>query len=470
MTHHDRDGIADAPVAQPRVHDLADRYRAVFDQLPAIVYVEGAGPHASPVDVSGSVDVTLGISRQEWLEFASERSTSSSIRDRVIHHEDADHVRTVCERADAAGDTVRLEYRAIHRDGREVWIREDRVPVLDGEGHTAYRLGMMLDVTELMDSQRALHEAQTKFSALVEQIPAIVYIDIADDLMTTTYVSPQIDTLLGYSPQEYIDDPGLWESMLHPDDRDATIETYLRGRESGEPFVFEYRLVGRDGAEVWFRDSAIVLPDSEGRPRFIQGVMLDITERKAAEEQVAYLAYHDKLTSLPNRVMFDELLELSMARAKRNDLGVAVISIDLDEFKLVNDSLGHDAGRRADPAARRAAERGDPRYRPGRPSRRRRVPAAARGPRSDAPAARRADGVTLAAEAVAVRVQHALKDPFVVSGIELYVSASQGISVFPKDAVDAGGPDEARRHRHVHEQEDRDPAATSCTRARMPTR
>ena len=72
--------------------------------------------------------------------------------------------------------------------------------------------------------------------------------------------------------------------------------------------------------------SAIVLPDAEGRPQLIQGVMLDITERKAAEEQIAYLAYHDNLTGLPNRAMFDELLELALARARRADLGVAVLS------------------------------------------------------------------------------------------------------------------------------------------------
>ena len=70
--------------------------------------------------------------------------------------------------------------------------------------------------------------------------------------------------------------------MLHPDDHDEAVQTYLEGRESGEPFVFEYRLIGRDGKIVWFRDSAIVLPDAEGSPQFIQGVMLDITERKAA--------------------------------------------------------------------------------------------------------------------------------------------------------------------------------------------
>ncbi len=76
----------------------------------------------------------------------------------------------------------------------------------------------------------------------------------------------------------------------------------------------------------------------------IQGVIFDISARKAAEEQVAFLAYHDKLTGLPNRVLFEEMLENAISRARRHDLGVGVIFLDLDNFKLVNDSLGHAAG------------------------------------------------------------------------------------------------------------------------------
>ena len=87
-----------------------------------------------------------------------------------------------------------------------------------------------------------------------------------------------------------------------------------------------------------------MLTDAQGRPEHIQGVMLDITESKIAEERIAFLAYHDKLTGLPNRTMFDELLGLALARAKRHGLGVVVVTVDLDDFKLVNDSLGHEAG------------------------------------------------------------------------------------------------------------------------------
>ena len=78
----------------------------------------------------------------------------------------------------------------------------------------------MLDVTELTLARRELEETQTKYGALVEQIPAIVYVDLADAEMSTTYVSPQIRELLGVSPEEYIEDPDLWANLLHPDDRD----------------------------------------------------------------------------------------------------------------------------------------------------------------------------------------------------------------------------------------------------------
>jgi diguanylate cyclase (GGDEF)-like protein/PAS domain S-box-containing protein len=271
----------------------------------------------------------------------------------------------------------------------------------------------------------------------VEQIPAIVYVDVADEDMSTTYVSPQIQAILGYSAQEYIDDPQLWERILHPDDREGAMATYLRGRESGDPFVFEYRLLAHDGRTVWFRDSAIVLTDAQGRPEHIQGVMLDITESKVAEERIAFLAYHDKLTGLPNRTMFDELLGLALARAKRHGLGVVVVTVDIDDFKLVNDSLGHEAGdtilvqfaHRLSDATRET----DLVARPG-------------GDEfflllADLDRAAAGHGghesVSVSAESVALRVQQALRTPFTVGDTELYVTASLGISSFPDDAVDA---------------------------------
>ena len=299
----------------------------------------------------------------------------------------------------------------------------------------------LLDVVraDLSRAEGELREAQDRYQALVEQIPAIVYIDVADESMATTYVSPQIEALLGITQQEYIDDPELWTRHLHPDDRERAVATYEAGRESGEPFTFEYRLIARDGHPVWFRDSAVVLRDASGEPALIEGVMLDITEQKHAEEQAAFLAYHDKLTNLPNRAMFEELLELAIARARRHDMAAAVVLADLDDFKLVNDSLGHDRGdallRQLAERLREATRETDLVARPGGDEFLLLLADIDRGGQPGMPGS--SDGAVLVAEAIACRVQEALREPFVVDGTEVYVQASIGIALFPHHAADA---------------------------------
>ncbi len=181
---------------------------------------------------------------------------------------------------------------------------------------------------------------------------------------------------------------------------------------------------------LWFSDSAVVVHDDAGEPLFVQGVMLDITQRKEAEEEIAFLAYHDKLTGLPNRAMFDELLELSLARARRHGLGVSVISLDIDNFKLVNDSLGHEAGNELialfSERLREATREADLIARPGADEF---LMLLADLDRTSAVAG--ADPALFVAESVAARIQDALRVPFEVAGTELYVTASLGISVYP---------------------------------------
>ncbi|MEX2202528.1 MAG: EAL domain-containing protein [Actinomycetota bacterium] len=294
-------------------------------------------------------------------------------------------------------------------------------------------LEVVLSDLERVDAD--LREANAKYRALVEQIPAIVYIDVADETMATTYVSPQIEALLGIKAQEYIDDPDLWTKRLYPDDRERALTTYQQGRESGKPFTFEYRLLSSEGEPVWFRDSAVVVRNDRGEPAFIEGVMLDITDRKKAEEQAAFLAYHDKLTGLPNKAMFEELLELSIARARRHDLAVCVITTDLDDFKLVNDSLGHERGNellgKLAERLREATRETDLVARPGGDEFLLLLSDLERGGTPGA-----GDPI-LAAEAVAARVREALNVPFDLDGTEVYVTASIGIALFPNHAGDA---------------------------------
>jgi diguanylate cyclase (GGDEF)-like protein/PAS domain S-box-containing protein len=283
---------------------------------------------------------------------------------------------------------------------------------------------------------RRLQEAEAKYRLLVEQIPVITYIDSVDRNSSTIYMSPQVEEVLGYSPDEWMADAELWARLLHPDDRDRVLAENHRTNASGAPFREEYRMFHRDGRVVWVRDEAALVVDEAGRPRFWQGVMVDVTERKRAEEQVAFLAYHDKLTGLPNRVLFEQVLDVSLARARRQDQAVAVLYMDLDNFKLVNDSLGHAAG---DELLREMAVRLRGTIRDSD------VVARQGGDEflvllADLPRVTARDGTPGAmtmAESVANRVHQAMRKPFILGGTEFYVTASIGVSLFPEGAGDA---------------------------------
>jgi diguanylate cyclase (GGDEF)-like protein/PAS domain S-box-containing protein len=286
---------------------------------------------------------------------------------------------------------------------------------------------------EVIEGEERLEE--DRYRSMVEHGPAVSYIDATDDNASTIFISPQIEALLGYSPKEWTDDEELWPALLHPDDRARALAENERHNETGEPFSLEYRMFHRDGHVVWVHDEAKIVRDERGVPRFSHGVIMDISERKRGEENVAFLAYHDELTGLPSRSMFDELLDLSIARARRHDGAVAVIAVDVDDFRLVNDSLGHASG---DVVLKVVADRL-------REASRETDLVARRGGDQflmlmadlDRDSGGEMEAAVVRAETTARRVRDAMIAPISIAGTEIYVSVSMGISLFPQDAEDA---------------------------------
>jgi diguanylate cyclase (GGDEF)-like protein/PAS domain S-box-containing protein len=187
--------------------------------------------------------------------------------------------------------------------------------------------------------------SEPEVRTLLDQLPAILYISEVGVEGRWLYVSVGVEAILGFSPREWIDDPGLWARQMHPDDR---TRMFAREESLAEPSApDEYRLRHRDGRIVWVRDEAALATDAKGRLRW-HGVISDVTDRKLAEaelerraEVIRYQAVHDPLTSLPNRALFQDRLVQALARPGAQ---VAVVLLDIDNFKLVNDSLGHAAG------------------------------------------------------------------------------------------------------------------------------
>ncbi|MEA2572734.1 MAG: hypothetical protein QOH93_32 [Chloroflexia bacterium] len=136
---------------------------------------------------------------------------------------------------------------------------------------------------ELAEGAKA--ESELKFRTLVEQIPAITYIAVPDG-GGTTYMSPQAELLLGYTANEWMSSPDMWHRLLHPADHDRVAQELEETYHTGRPFRAEYRLLAKGGSAYWFRDEATLLLDEAGKTVRLQGVMVDITERKAAEEDL----------------------------------------------------------------------------------------------------------------------------------------------------------------------------------------
>jgi PAS domain S-box-containing protein len=164
-------------------------------------------------------------------------------------------------------------------------------------------------IAERLRAEEDLRQSEIKYRTLVEHIPAITYIGALNPSSTTTYVSPQVEAILGFSQADYQADPEIWKKQLHPDDRERVLALVTKSHATGEPFTAEYRMFARDGRPVWFRDGAWVVKDAAGNPLFLQGVMLDITERRRAEEALR-----------EHREQLEKLIEERTAELRRANL------------------------------------------------------------------------------------------------------------------------------------------------------
>jgi PAS domain S-box-containing protein len=134
---------------------------------------------------------------------------------------------------------------------------------------------------EIRSALARAEEAEAKYRSLVALLPAITYAEGVDSRKTFS-ISPQLETILGYTPEEWFGDASRWEQCVHPDDRERVVSSCRRANERREPWCDEYRMIASDGRIVWIHDEAVLVHGSSGEPLCWQGVMVDITAQRTA--------------------------------------------------------------------------------------------------------------------------------------------------------------------------------------------
>ncbi len=258
------------------------RYQRLVEQNPAVTYMESHDPEGGRLTfVSPQLHDLLGYApevplgdRDWWWGH--------------VHPDDRAAVQVANRTAFARGTPFDQTYRMRTADGTWAWVRDEVRPILGDAGQILYWQGFLVGVTERVETEARLREAEARFRAMVERIPAVTYTDHvgADGVTVMGFVSPQIESILGYQPERFLERADLWFEVMHPDDLARLREIDAFNNSDLEPFEHEYRMRHADGRWVWVHDTSTAVLNEDGELDYFLGFLTDVSSRHDAEERL----------------------------------------------------------------------------------------------------------------------------------------------------------------------------------------
>ncbi|HMV72525.1 MAG TPA: diguanylate cyclase, partial [Pseudomonadales bacterium] len=403
--------------AEDRLAKSEQKFGAILENLPCVVYqvqVNATDRSLHFHYVNGRVGI-YGLSAEDVLH-------NPQILIERTHPEDRERLVANALDVERRMEPSRSVFRVHRTDGKLLWLMTHNIPSRLPDGSILWT-GYATDITAQREAEEQLRASEEKFRTLVETANDIIY--TLDSSGRVDYVSPNWTTILGH-PVGAITGRDF-DELLHPDDL-ASARAFLHGIVTAgrKQASAEYRVRHLDGTWIWHTANGAPLHDAEGKTVGMFGIARDISERKQSEARILHMAHYDALTDLPNRSLISDRLEQALQLAARRQHKLALMFVDLDRFKLINDTHGHAVGDRVlQQAAQRMSE-------------------ALRG--SDAVGRIGGDEfVVLLSEIedvhtaldVAVKISNAISAPVKLADLELLVSCSIGVAVYPDHGKDA---------------------------------
>jgi len=308
-----------------------EKYRLIAENMTDMIAI--MDPDLRVTYASPSYFKVLGVDPMLY-----EETKAGSLIDEAELPMVLDKYQTVIERK----EPIVVEYLLKRRDsdGLPIYLETRGTPILDEHGKVVNVLTVSRDISRRKQFEEALRESEQRFRVIAEH--TLDVIKLADRNGIHTYASPSHSAAFGWGPEHYLGKSIFLDT--HPEDMARLQQAFVQLAMGKETRSIDLRKLTANGSWVWMESSMTPVLDEKNDIKHIVIVSRNVTDRKRYEEQITYLAYHDPLTGLPNRRLFLDRLEQAIKTSRRSGEPFAVMMLDCDRFKTVNDNMGHDVG------------------------------------------------------------------------------------------------------------------------------